>query len=113
MAQFTISNYSRYKDTPVYQDPDMIRFANWRMPKEFVATPQGSIMHRVASCEVGFLDQIAVRYYGTNNELLWWAIAQANAMIDPETEMYPGQMIVIPPRASVQQFLSRTGDGQT
>jgi hypothetical protein len=91
----------------------MIRFANWVMPLEFVTTPIGSIMHRVASFEVGFLDILSVRYYGANNEILWWVIQEANAMIDPEQEMYPGQMIVIPPKASVQQFLSRVGNGQT
>jgi len=110
--QIQLSNYSMYKDTPVYLDPDnVIRFALWVPPAEFLSGQQGvgATNHTVVSAEVGFLDLIAFKYYGPGYERMWRAIMQANAMTNPETDMYPGQVLTIPPRSSVQQFLGRQG----
>ncbi len=81
-------------------------------PREFTAPARAvaGTIHTVAFHEIGFLDLLAVRYYGPGYERMWWSIAMANAMIDPEREMFPGQQLLIPPRASVSQFLSRPGD---
>jgi nucleoid-associated protein YgaU len=56
---------------------------------------------------------LAVRYYGPGYERLWWVIMQANNIIDPSAEMYPGQRLLIPPRASVLRFIARAGDAVT
>jgi hypothetical protein len=108
-----VSNISRYKDTPIYQDPDTTRFALWVPPAEFQAPQVGWLTHRVAPNEVGFLDSIAVRYYGAGYESLWWVLQQANGLLDPESEMVPGMVLLIPPRTVVQQFLSRLGNVQS
>ena len=112
MAQdtLTLSTWSRYKDTPVYLDADgIIRFALWVPPAEFIASGTNVLTHRVAANEVGFLDIIAVIYYGLGYEQLYWAIQVANAIINPENEMYPGQTLVIPPQSSAQAFIARLG----
>ncbi len=101
---------SRYKDTPVFDEGGALEFALWETPPEFVDLPQGSLLHLVRSNEVGFLDAIAVLYYGRGFEQLWPAIAAANGIIDPELEMFPGMQLVIPPRVQVNVFLSRRGD---
>jgi hypothetical protein len=113
MPTLALSNYSRYKDTAVYADADATRFALWEPPAEFTDPALGWQIHRVAQNEVGFLDMLAAQYYGQGFEQMWWVIAQANALLDPEREMYPGMVLVIPPRAAVQQFLARLGDGET
>lgn len=111
-SNISLSNFSRYKDTAVYADSDGVtRFALWEPPKEFVSVSNPTL-HRVTQDEIGFLDGIAVRYYGIGYERLWWVILQANGLIDPEREIYPGQVLVIPPRTAVQQFLARLGDVQ-
>lgn len=107
----SISNFSRYKDTPIYVDSDgETRFALQVPPAEFQDPQLGWGTHRVEQHEVGFLDYIAVKHYGNGYEKLWWVIAQANAMLDPESEMKAGMVLVIPPRTVVQQFLARLGD---
>lgn len=113
MATLQISNFTRYKDSRVYTlDNGRLMFAPMEGPREFTTPPEGTSaeIHTVRVHEVGFLDLIAVAKYGPGYERLWWAIALANAMIDPEREMYPGQRLIIPPRSTVAQFLSRPGD---
>jgi hypothetical protein len=114
MATIRISNFSRYKDTKVYTDErdGLAVFAPMEGPREFT-TPGAittTVIHTVSAPEIGFLDMLAVRYYGPGYERLWWAIAHKNAMIDPEREMYAGQRIVIPSRAEINNFLTRAGD---
>ncbi len=111
-----ISNFSTYKDTKVYTDPldHTPVFALMEAPPEFTDVDEGTgTAHTVAVHEIGFLDALAVRYYGPGYERLWRVIAIANAMVDPEREMYAGQTIVIPSRTSVLRFLSRAGDAVT
>jgi nucleoid-associated protein YgaU len=113
MATLQISNFSRFKDSKAYTTADgRYVFAPMEGPREFTTPAEGTNaeIHTVRVHEVGFLDLIAVAKYGPGYERLWWAIALANAMIDPEREMYAGQRLVIPPRATVAQFLSRPGD---
>ncbi len=106
----TLSGTSRYKDTDVFDEAGDLEFGLWEPPAEFLDQPQGSLIHRVRQHEVGFLDIIAVKYYGAGYESLWPAIATANSIIDPEQEMYPGMALIIPPRPRVAQFIARAGD---
>lgn len=106
-----LSAESRYKDTPVYLEGEVLEFALWEPIEEFADLSGGYRVHRVSSNEVGFLDILAVRFYGQGYESLWWVIAQANALLDPEAEMYPGMVLYIPPRSAVVQFQSRQGNG--
>ena len=110
MADIDLPQASRYKDTPLFLDPDEEQpvFALQEPPAEFNDTTDFAV-HRVRSREIGFLDQVAVRHYGVGNEILWWSIASANGMIDPENEMFAGQEIFVPPRAAAVQFVSRAG----
>jgi hypothetical protein len=64
-------------------------------------------IHRVRANEIGFLDQIAVRYYGAGFEELWWVVAYANRLLDPEEDMYAGQELIIPGRTALTTFLTR------
>lgn len=99
---------SRYKDTPLYTAPDgQPEFALMEPPVEFSTEQTSFQVHRVARNEIGFLDVLAVRYYGQGQERLWWAIALANALVDPERDMYVGQVLVIPSRSRINSFISR------
>jgi hypothetical protein len=106
----TISTSSRYKDTPVYVQGGEPEFALWEPPPEFSGIKKGYRTHLVKSHEVGFLDIIAVTYYGPGSEHLWWVIAQTNALIDIDRDMFPGQILYIPSQAAVLKFKARRGD---
>lgn len=113
MATLQISNFSRYKDSKVYTaDQGRYVFAPMEGPREFTAPAEGTNaeIHTVRAHEIGFLDLIAAAKYGPGYERLWWVIALANALIDPEREMYAGQRLIIPSRTTIAQFLSRPGD---
>lgn len=105
-----ISTSSRYKDTPVYSQGGELEFALWEPPAEFRKVQKGYRAHVVREYEVGFLDILAVTYYGPGSEHLWWVLAQANALIDLDRDMYPGQVLYIPSPTAVLQFQSRRGD---
>lgn len=66
--------------------------------------------HRVKVNEVGFLDLIATKFYGAGNEKDAWIIAQANAIVVWDRDMYPGQVLYIPSQSSVLQFKARAGN---
>lgn len=99
---------SRYKDTPVFEGTRGPEFGLWSPPNEAYDEDRAYRVHRIQQREVGFLDQIAVRYYGPGNEILWWFIAQSNAMLDPEKEMRVGNTIIIPPRNLAITFRTRS-----
>lgn len=108
MATITLSSRSRYKDTKVYAaDDGMPEFALWEAPVEFTEDREGYREHRIKKNEIGLLDMLAVHYFGPGHESLWWVIAIVNGMVDPEMEMYPGQVILIPPRDAVLEFIAR------
>ena len=112
MADITISSGSRYKDTPVYEGPRGAEFGAYRVPPDFDPTSNRRT-HVVRGFEVGFLDALAVRYYGEGMETMWWVIAQANRLVDPEREMREGDELVIPPLENVMAFVARAPDEQT
>ena len=104
-----LSRLSRYKDTNVFLAGPAVEFGLWEAPAEFQGLPAGAQTHTVKANEVGFLDIIAVLWYGAGYEEMWWSIAQANAIINQETEMYPGMALVIPTQNLVSQFAARAG----
>jgi hypothetical protein len=108
VATITLSALSRYKGTKAYEAADGTpEFALWEAPIEFIEDRDGYREHRVKQNEVGFLDLLTGRYFGPNYEALWWAIAAANGMVDPEIEMYAGQVLLIPPRDAILEFIAR------
>lgn len=104
------SPVSRYKDTIVHSDNGDFLYGPWRAPEEFQTVGLSWKRHMVKQSEVGFLDILAVKYFGDGQDELWWVIAQANGIVDTETDMYPGQVLNIPPRALVDQFIARSGN---
>jgi hypothetical protein len=112
MAVTTINfpNTTRYKDTSMYTGDRGNEFGLMEIPSEFQEPTSDYKQHRVRQDEIGFLDIIAVRYYGNGMEELWWIIALVNDMIDYEQEMFVGQVLLIPPREKVIAFLSRLGN---
>lgn len=104
-----ISTNSRYKDTIAYQGDRGVEYGLWAAPDEFNEQSTGDAEHIVAEDEVGFLDKLAVDYYGEGYEVYWWAIAQQNGIIDPEAEMFPGQILRIPARQRIVEFTARAG----
>jgi hypothetical protein len=108
----TLRSDSRYKDTPVYTDPDDGKpvFALFEPPVEFTAAYEDSSIHEVKSNEIGMLDMLAAYYYGPGQEHMWWVIALANAIVDPEMEMTVGMKLVIPPRSAVLKYISRASN---
>ena len=108
MAILELSELSRYKDTPVYEAADGTpEFALFEAPVEFTQNRDGYREHRVKKFEIGMLDALAVRYFGRGYEELWWVIALVNGVIDPEMEMRDNQVLLIPPRDAVLEFIAR------
>jgi hypothetical protein len=112
----------RYKDTPMARvtasgpgseiftiyDPDFVP------PVEFATFLGGQTpatgtysLYTVTREDVGFPDRIAYLCYGANQEIHWWVIAMVNGILDPETDLFPGQRLIVPSYALLQQFLSR------
>lgn len=113
MAGFVeVTNRSRYKDTFAFAGDRGPEFGLIELPEEFQANTIDERVHRVVAAEVGFLDILATRYYGPGYETFWWIIAQANGIIDPAQEMFPGMALRIPRRSRIVDFTSRVGKGQ-
>lgn len=106
-ATIDLPQASRYKDTPLFSGTRGPEFGLMEPPAEATQVSPDYTTHRVRSHEVGFLDILAVRYYGLGNERLWWFLALSNAIIDTESEMFVGQELLIPPRSLALQFRTR------
>lgn len=104
-VEIEVSPIDRYKDTPAFVGSHGAQYALFNRPVEL----DGSVsrQHVVSGDEVGFLDKLAVRYYGNGQESLWFAIALANGIVSPEFDMFVGQVLVIPPRERMMQFIAR------
>lgn len=113
MADITLSTLSRYKDTLAFATTGKPAFGLMEPPAEFIEETEGVRRHVIADNEIGFLDILAVRFFGQGYEELWWAIALANAIIDPEKDMVSGETLLIPTRESALRFISRVGLGET
>ena len=105
-----IASNSRYKLTRPFLDTTRdvgVEFELMSVLSDFYRAGSDFRTHRVRAIDIGFLDRLAVEYYGPGNEQLWWVIAYANAIVDPEQDMHSGQALFIPSRSSLQTFLSR------
>lgn len=98
---------SRYKDTPVFVGTRGLEFGLLAPPPEAFEPDDQYRVHRIRRFEVGFLDKLSVRHYGEGSEILHWFIQLANALLDVEKEMRPGDELLIPPRALAIQFRVR------
>lgn len=118
LGQLSVSERSRYKLTRVFfnderdprlpsRNPDGLEFGLMSVLTDFEDLGSDFQIHRVRTSEIGFLDQIAYRYYGAGFEDMWWVIAYTNRIIDPEADMYDGQELVIPGRTVLTSFLTR------
>lgn len=109
-SRFTVrlDPQSRYKTTAVFQDSsreDGPEFDLLSRLDEFAQLGTEYQVYRVTDADVGFLDRIAVRFYGPGSEGLWWVIAYANAIVDPES-LRPGDALLIPSRARVREYVA-------
>ena len=100
-----ISSLSRFVATPLYQLKDSLGisvdsygFGVWN--RIDIADRADDIVHQVQQQELGRLDLVANKYYA--DPLLWWVIADKNAILDPLTDMTTGQELRIPPLSSVR-----------
>lgn len=107
-----LSKSSRYTDTDLIQSDSKEYFVIWKRVQEITDSEESLsfLEHTVTAPEVGCLDLLADRYY--NNEKLWWFIAAFNNIIDPVSEMYPGQVLKVPPLLFVQSFVARSQHGK-
>jgi len=104
-----VAEDSRYKLTAVFRDADRDdgpEFDVMSVLDDFYSVGEDFQIHRVRERDLGFLDRLAVEFYGPGNESLWWVIAYANAIEDPEI-MEVGSALVIPSRDRVRQFVAR------
>ncbi len=110
MSTVFLDRQSRYKDTPVFDDNDGVgpQLGLFVVPAEFQTVGTGWRTHIVRQGEVGFLDLLSARYFGAGFEKMWTVIATVNNIIDPETDMYPGQRLVIPPASLAGTFANRS-----
>lgn len=110
MRSIALSVHSPYQATPLLQlldDTDRFLVDSYAWGRwEAVEFPESDedARHRVASIDLGRLDNLAHRYY--RNRYLWWVIAHVNDVVDPLFGMEVGQVLRIPSRASVFAALS-------
>ncbi len=109
---------SPYQRTKLFQEPDPTdpsKGANrfyWGVwePIDFPPSEDDSV-HVVTSADIGRLDLIAYKFYGTPN--LWWVIAHVNDIRNPlantreEGGMEVGKPLRIPRKANVLSVLMR------
>ena len=116
--QLQLSNRSRYKLTRIFfneaSDPriegrneDGLEFGLLSVLDDFLKLGTNVRTHTVTSADIGFLDQIAVKFYGAGFEDFWWVLGYVNNIADPDEEMFVGQTLTIPPREAVTTFLAR------
>ena len=116
--QLTISNRSRYKLTRVFvnrellpridgRNPDGLEFGLLSTLEDFLDLGTSVRTYVVGAEDVGFLDRVAVRFYGAGFEDFWWVIAYVNNIGDQQEGMFVGQSLVIPPRDRITAFLAR------
>mgnify|MGYP001562217567 CR=1 FL=1 len=98
---------SRYKLTQVYNTERGRSYELLPSLVDFERLEAGYVRYRITPGDIGQLDGLAVRFYGDGSEWAWFAIASANGIIDPESELVPGMEIAIPPLSRIQQFLAR------
>ena len=111
IISFSTTTSSRFKDTRAYDDREGTGpvFGLMVPPVEFADLDlRLANKHRVKVGEVGFLDLIATQYYDFGYETYWWTIALVNGIVDPDTDMYAGQELYIPPFATVRTFAQRS-----
>lgn len=108
MTSINSAPTSRFRDTALYrsQDNGTYFYGPYAPPVEFDKVyANATITHTVASHEIGFLDKIAVRYYGAGNEAMWWAICRLNGIVDVESDVWAGRKLTVPTLQVVNQFL--------
>lgn len=98
---------SRYKLTKVYEGDRGRELGLLESLPDLIGVGANYRTYAVRSPDVGFLDKIAVQFYGAGFEWAWWVIAYANNMVDPDQEMFVGQRLVIPPREALLRFVAR------
>lgn len=98
---------SRYKLTKVYAGDRGNELGLLESLADLIGVGTSYRTYAVRSPDVGFLDRIAVQFYGAGFEWAWWAIAYANNMVDPDQEMFVGQRLVIPSREALLRFVAR------
>lgn len=101
------SDESRYKTTKVFVGSRGLELGLMEVLDDLYVVGSDFRTYVVRSLDVGFLDRIAVLFYGDGFEWAWWSIAYANNMIDPDLEMFVGQRLIIPKREALQKFLAR------
>jgi hypothetical protein len=109
MVTISLPKNTRYKDTSVFSEVvyNNTSFGLWQPPTEFQSPDNSWNIYTVTRADVGFLDRVAFLTYGDGYEFMWWAIAQANKILDPEVDMYVGQSLTIPPLQTVLTFVAR------
>jgi hypothetical protein len=105
----TLDPESRYKDTNILSNipSGKYRFEMWERPAELANMTLNSTRYIVHQHELGRLDLLAWNFY--DNVKLWWIIAAVNDIVNPLTDMYEGQILIIPDRNDVLAFVSRPG----
>jgi hypothetical protein len=116
--QLSLSNRSRYKLTRIFintavdpriddRNEDGLEFGLLSVLDDFLDLGTNVRTHTITSADRGFLDAVAVKFYGAGFEDFWWVIAYANNILDPDAEMFVGQQLKIPSREVVTSFLAR------
>lgn len=111
MTTLRLARNSRYVGTPFYQLSDSTTgrplntffFGVWKRPS--IQTTVTDQTHTVTDADIGRIDLIAYKYY--SDALLWWAIADANSIVFPETDMAVGQKLTIPSLAAIKDALDK------
>jgi hypothetical protein len=111
-----VSSRSRLKMAKAFIDGDKSGYFSNRgvvfglMPKldDFFTLGDEYQTYRLTQADIGFLDHLMTKFHGLGNEDLWWSVAYANAVVDPETDLESGDVVVVPSDALVSSWLTRS-----
>lgn len=107
-ASISVLPSSRYKDTPVItQSQSRTReWALWNSDPTFSNT-LAYALYQVTESDLGRLDLLAYRFYGSVDHA--WIIADANNINNIIADMHVGDLIRIPDPSVVEAFVRRKG----
>jgi len=104
---------NRYIKTKIFVDdfvkPNVQRYGIWVVP-HIIKNPDVPLKtdqytnYTVAMGDIGRMDLLAHKFYGDST--LWWVIAYYSGVKNPLTDMYVGQVLVIPSSELVGNMVS-------
>lgn len=100
-----LNKYSRFKQIETYTDTNNNVLLNEREPLD--EPTEGQYFPHVVSEDETCFSLASYYYYDLSKRPagLWWAIAEANNIVDPTQKLTPGKAIKIPDFSMIEDYL--------